>query len=353
MKQIIIFSLLLILILLLEVTLGVKAILIILLAIFSFLAVVYSEVSEVSWKRRADSDEFKEAFEHHSKSGTLKEIEDFTKKIEKTKSPPPEQYKEPKISKKMISEFALFAKRVKLSPSEDTPPQSKQPKKLSDINFQDLDWNDIHIKFQLNADIITKWTGDITIVGLGFDEWAYTMYGEEVRISFEADFMEKNHKGIIKILDKPYMTSCGYKGITSFDELGIIKLDSSEDCYLEVKEDWTEGEEPDFSQSVEQKYYFYDGPETLGPNMDINGPEFYHEKISADDVFEYNAMEGEIGYIGVKNLQLDIPSIEICVKNQKIEHTFKNRDEVNHLLVLLISTFDDVAKLVDQSFTSK
>ena len=349
MKKIIFFLILLTLILFFDLTLWIKVTLIFLLVIIALIVLFFIEYDKTTWKRVADSDEFKKARNQHRKSGTLKEIEDFTKKVETTKNLPLEQYKEPKITKKIISEFSFFAQKVKLSPSEDNSSQSKQLKKLSEIDFQGLDWGDIHVEFQLNADVITKWWGNITIVEFGFDEIAYTLYGEEVKIPFKTEFAKKNHKGIIKIFDKVNITSCGYDD--SFKTV-TLKLAADEDCYIKSREEW--GGSYDFSESFEQSYHFYHGPETWEPNIDIIGPEFYHEEINADNVFEWNSMEGDLGYVGVKNLQLDIPLIAIYVKDQEIDHQFIFKKELRHLIVLLMSIYrKDIAQQINQALKAK
>jgi hypothetical protein len=142
--------------------------------------------------------------------------------------------------------------------------------------------------------------------------------------------------------------SCGY---SESSNIPSIKLSADEDCFLEVKE-WEEPE--NFSQSVEDSYHFYHGPETFEPSLDIIGPEFYHDKIDAAEVFEYSPMEGKLGAVGVKNLELDILSIEVSINDQKIDYIFTDKNELKHLLVLLISSYDkEIAKLVDQKLNSK
>ena len=69
----------------------------------------------------------------------------------------------------------------------------------------------------------------------GFDENAYTLYGEEVTIPFKTEFAKKNHKGIIKIFDKVNITSCGYDD--SFKTV-TLKLAADEDCYIKSREEW-------------------------------------------------------------------------------------------------------------------
>lgn len=343
MKKIIFLLLLLLLIFIIDVSLLFKGVLLVLLVILSFIVLVFNEIGKSSWKTRADSPSFKQTEKHHRKSGTLKTWEDFTKNPEATKIPPLDQYKEPTITKKMVSDFVLFAKKIKLSANEDN---ALPFKKLSDLDFQSLDWGDINLEFQLNADVINKWWGDITIEEYGFTETAYTLYGEEITIPFEGALEQDNYKGIITILDKNFLASCGYS-----DKHNTIKLASDKDCCLEIEE-WDTNGEP--SQSVEDSYHFYHGPETFEPSLDMIGPEFYHDKINASEVFEPSPMEGNLGYVGIKNLELDIPLIEVSINDQKIDFIFTDKNELKHLLVLLISSYDkEIAKLVDQKLNNK
>jgi hypothetical protein len=93
---------------------------------------------------------------------------------------------------------------------------------------------------------------------------------------------------------------------------------------------------------IDQKYYFKDGDR-----------KFLHLKFKG---WEFDEMEilPNFQFIKSEEIEIDISSIKIHINDQKIDHQFKFKKELRHLIVLLMSIYrKDIAELINQALKAK
>ena len=245
-----------------------------------------------------------------------KTIEDFSLESKPNVNSSKKTYKEPEITEKMISEFVSFAKKVKLVDDSENPPDSpSDSRQLSEMDFLDLD---VRILVRMRAKFTRKDEGRIFISEFDINEPAYCIYSsyEEAWIGSHMD--DKVAKMFVNLFDKPNL----------FDPF---------ESYFDDQWDW-EGHEGIF----DEKYYFKDGDR-----------KFLHLKFKG---WEFDEMEILPCYLFIKieEIEIDIPSIEIHINDQKIDNQFKFKKELRYLIVLLISIYrKDVAEQINQALKVK
>ena len=245
-----------------------------------------------------------------------KTIEDFSLESKPIVNPPKKTYNEPEITEKMITEFAAFTKKNKLIDDPIHPPNRPSvSKQLSEMDFQDLD---VQILAQMRAKNTRKDEGKIIISEFGINEPAYCIYSSYEIVTLYAHMDEKVAKMFVNLFDKPNL----------FDPF---------ESFFDDGWDW-EGHEG----FLDEKYYFKDGDR-----------KFLHLKFKG---WEFDEMEilPNFQFIKSEEIEIDISSIEIYINGQKIDHQFKFKKELRHLIVLLMSIYrKDIAEQINQALKAK
>ena len=246
-----------------------------------------------------------------------KTIEDFSLESKPIVNPPKKTYKEPEITEKMISEFVSFAKKVKLVDDSENPPDSpSDSRQLSEMDFLDLD---VRILAQMRAKNTRKDEGRIIISEFGINEPAYCIYSSYEIVTLYAHMDEKVAKMFVNLFDKPNL----------FDPF---------ESFFDDQWDW-ENHEGIF----DDKYYFKDGDR-----------KFLHLKFKDWEFDETDVLDIYRQFIKSEEIEVDIPSIKIQINDQKIDHQFKFKKELRHLIVLLMSIYrKDIAEQINQALKAK
>ena len=245
-----------------------------------------------------------------------KTIEDFSLESKPIVNPPKKTYNEPEITEKMITEFAAFTKKNKLIDDPIHPPNRPSvSKQLSEMDFQDLD---VRIFAQMRAKNTRKDEGKIIISEFGINEPAYCIYSSYEIVTLYAHMDEKVAKMFVNLFDKPNL----------FDPF---------ESFFDDQWDWEY-----YEGVIDQKYYFKDGDR-----------KFLHLKFKG---WEFDEMEilPNFQFIKSEEIEIDISSIKIHINDQKIDHQFKFKKELRHLIVLLMSIYrKDVANQINQVLKAK
>jgi len=246
-----------------------------------------------------------------------KTIEDFSLESKPIVNPPKKTYKEPEITEKMITEFTSFTKKNKLVDDPIHPPnRPSASRQLSEIDFQDLD---VRIFVRMRAKITRKDEGRILISEFGIDEPAYCIYSSYEEVHLAAHMDGKVAKMFVNLFDKPNL----------FDPF---------ESFFDDQWDW-ENHEGIF----DDKYYFKDGDR-----------KFLHLKFKDWEFDETDVLDIYRQFIKSEEIEIDISSIKIHINDQKIDHQFKFKKELRHLIVLLMSIYrKDIAEQINQALKAK
>ena len=290
----------------------------IIIAILIVLAIVYTYVNPrvpkkgTAARKKYDEKMAKEELVRLNQ----KTIEDFSLESKPIVNPPKKTYKEPEITEKMITEFAAFTKKNKLIDDPIHPPNRPSvSKQLSEMDFQDLD---VRIFAQMRAKNTRKDEGKIIISEFGINEPAYCIYSSYEIVTLSDHMDEKVAKMFVNLFDKPNL----------FDPF---------ESFFDDQWDW-EGHEG----FLDEKYYFKDGDR-----------KFLHLKFKG---WEFDEMEilPNFQFIKSEEIEIDISSIKIHINDQKIDHQFKFKKELRHLIVLLMSIYrKDIAEQINQALKAK
>ena len=245
-----------------------------------------------------------------------KTIEDFSLESKPIVNPPKKTYNEPEITEKMITEFTAFTKKNKLIDDPIHPPNRPSvSKQLSEMDFQDLD---VRIFAQMRAKNTRKDEGKIIISEFGINEPAYCIYSSYEIVTLSGHMDEKVAKMFVNLFDKPNL----------FDPF---------ESFFDDQWDWEY-----YEGVIDQKYYFKDGDR-----------KFLHLKFKG---WEFDEMEilPNFQFIKSEEIEIDISSIKIHINDQKIDHQFKFKKELRHLIVLLMSIYrKDIAEQINQALKAK
>ena len=253
---------------------------------------------------------------------TYKTIEEISKPKPKAKKQ--QDYVEPVITEKMIDDFVLFLNKF----------QSKDEKKAfyTKIDFSEIDFRDLSIDFyvEIYTDLIEREYGGIECEELehyekGYDE---SVYHDISKLIQRHEIDEQEAEEFVRLIHQP----------SSFDPLR-----SPKNNVIFNKIDWDDFDA--WNDSYIGTYF-------------ENGRELDFDKVATDMTISETQNYGpdtirEI--TSVKITKVDIPSIEMFIYDQEMNHPFNfKKSHQKYILIFLMCIYrKDLGEQINQALKAK